>query len=224
MLSALLVLLSLSCLMPVVVAAPAATASCDLSLALNGRVTILLGGNFESTGTFEYFDIFDAGIGVSLEGNLLFRLDPDLSLGPYVSLGLDQFTGLSVTDEVGDTMKPDALTVFTFLVGAKSRSLLGSGWFWDLYGGLGFAQISAVDATLVIGGVPFTGQELFAASTVFTGEIGARVGWSSPHWGVALGLGYRYMGGPDPGKDVTSNVNPEGMDSITLDLGVQYTF
>jgi hypothetical protein len=196
----------------------------DLSLSLYGRLSIPGDTYVDSSGYMSYSDLFKAGGGFGLEAALLFHQAPHWRVGGYLSFGVDWFEGQSVLDDVGDTLKPDTMTITTGLIGAKGRFLFGPGFFCDGYLGLGVAHYNAVDSTFVIGGVPLTGVELMAASNEFALESGMRIGWGTPHVAVLLGLGFRYLGVPVRGKGVTSEISPEAFSTLTLDLGVQFTF
>jgi hypothetical protein len=196
----------------------------DLSLAVLGRLSLPGSDHIDRSGFLTYDDLFETGYGLSVEANLLFRLDPYWRLGGYLSLGWDQFGGSRSVDDFGDTVEPDRMTIYTVLVGIKSRAYFGPGFFGDAYLGLGIARYNAVDATFVLSGIPYPDQELFHASTRFALDLGGRIGWGTEHVAATLGLGLRFMDGPGRGKDVTSEIDPESMVNFILDLGIQFTF
>src|SRR5439155_5446107 len=77
------------------------------SLALLGRVSIPGNGDVSTDGGITYQDIFNAGIGASLEGDVLLATGGGLLLGGYASIGYDVFGGRSSTDEFGNNLDVD---------------------------------------------------------------------------------------------------------------------
>jgi hypothetical protein len=194
------------------------------SLTLSVRESFPLGGDVETSGTTGYDDIFNPGTGLSLEGDLMFCMDPYWRIGGFLSFGWDRFPGKSDTDIYGDSLKPDAMQIYTILVGFKSHQEFGAGFFWEGSIGLGAAIYNDVNATFVISGVPHEGVELFQSSAAFAFDLGARFGYGTPSFAAMFGLGYRIQGGPDRGRDVTSYVDPEPLATLSIDLSVRIIF
>ncbi len=193
------------------------------SVALYGRASFPSDGDV-TRDHVTWSDLFDPGLGVSLEGDVLINVVHEWSVGPYVSVGWDTFNGVRNVDDVGDTLDPGPMRMVTVIAGAKWQGWFDPMFFWEGRIGLGMVHYDAVKADFILGGVLFDNQEFFKASNRGVFELGGRVGFGTPPLAVDLGMGFRIMGGPGRGKDVTNFIDPDPLVTFMLELGVLVQF
>lgn len=193
------------------------------SVALYGRVSFPGDSDVTQDGV-TYGDLFDPGLGFSIEGDFLVNLAHDWSVGGYLSIGWDTFQGVRNIDDFGDTLEPDTMDLFSVIAGGKAMGTFDRLFFWEGRIGLGYVHYDAVKADFILSGIPYRNQEFFKASDRAVFEMGGRIGMGTPHFGVDLGMGFRVMGGPSRGKDVTNFIDPEPLVTFMLELGVMIRF
>jgi hypothetical protein len=193
------------------------------SIALYGRVSFPGDSEVTQDGVTAA-DLFDPGLGFSIEGDVLIHLAHDWSVGGYLSIGWDTFQGVRNVDDFGDTLIPDQLDLFSVIVGGKAMGTFDPLFFWEGRIGLGFVHYDAVKADFILGGVTYGDQEFFKASDRAVFEMGGRIGMGTPQFAVDLGMGFRVMGAPGRGKDVTNFIAPEALVTFMLELGVMVRF
>jgi hypothetical protein len=174
--------------------APPASAGPEFSVEVVGRYSVP-SGTVDSSIPAKYNDLFQAGPGVSVEGNVLFSLGPRWKLGPYLSFGWDHFGGKGDTDSTGDTLTPKAMEMTTFLVGGRATYDLGQHFTWDVHLAMGAAHYSKVDGTLVHNGSPMD-VGVFKSSTAFAFDIGTRFSYAVGQVFFDLGIDLRSQGAP----------------------------
>lgn len=167
------------------------------SVSLQGRYSIPL-GTVDPDIPADYGDLFKGGLGFSVEGTLLFRVAPKWRLGPYLSIGWDSYDGKSDTDDLGDTLKPDAMDLTSVLVGARAILDLGPQAQLDLHMGFGATHYGAVDGVFTTGGVPLD-VVVFKSSTKFAFDIGTRFNFLAGPAFFDVGIDIRSQGAPDNG-------------------------
>ena len=167
----------------------------------------------------DYSDIFGTGVGFQLEGSMLWK-SGDWLLGGYISIGSDTFNGEKDTDAVGDSLEPDDMDITTFLVGFKGLMPFGSGFYWDVHIGIGIANYSSVDGTLILSGIPFD-VEVFGSTGAFAFDFGTRIGYSVGHFTADLGFGFRFQGPPD-GGDLDLDTSLPVMAAFEIGAGVTF--
>ena len=187
------------------------------------------GGDVTDDG-LDYADLFKGGYGIGLEGDRMYFLDPSFALGGYVSLGFDAFGGDRYTDDSGDCLRCGRLDLYTIMGGIRILGLLDELVFTGnqiaLEGrlGVGASCYQPVEATFVIGGVTTDGAEFFDRSVAAVFESGVRAGVTGRSFALMFGLGFRVIGPPDRGGDVTSRVDPESLIEFTFEIGYQFRF
>ena len=191
----------------------------EVEIGVVGRVS-LPSGTVESAIPLHYDDLFKTGLGVSVEGSLLWPVGPKWHVGPYLSLGWDSFDGKTFTDPTGDTLKPDALDEFTFLVGARSELDLGNHFRWEAHLAFGAAQYSTVNAVFVTAGTPMD-VRLFDSSTAFAFDIGTRFTYDVGQAFFELGLGVRSQGSP---READFTFNSGALVTVEFEFGVGVRF
>jgi len=193
------------------------------SIALYGRVSFP-GDSDVTVDGVTYEELFDPGLGFSFEGDVLIELEHGWSVGGYLSVGWDSFLGVRNTDDFGDTLEPDRMDLFSVIAGGKAMGSFDSLFFWEGRAGLGLVHYSAVKADFIISGTPSPDLEFFKASDRAVFEMGGRIGMGTPHFAVDLGMGFRIMGGPGRGKDVTNFIDPEPLVTFMIELGMLVRF
>lgn len=198
------------------------------ALGLLGRVEIPSGD--VSDDGLSYSDLFHTGFGLAAEGEYSLNSGSDwLRISAYASLGFDRFQGDRFTDDVGDSVRPEALDRLTLLVGPKLVFLIdepvfsGHLIFFEVRAGAGLARYASVDAEFVVGGVRST-HDFFDAGVKSAFEVALRVGISSETLSFGIGLGIWSVGGPDPGSDLSSGVDPDRMSGFMIELGYELRF
>jgi hypothetical protein len=200
------------------------TIEAEISIDVIGRASFADGVIVDDpfAGDLLFSDIFDPGVGLGIEGNLLYNLHPDWQAGGYVSFGVDWYNGVRAFDEFGNSLEPETLTVETGFVGLKAVDRLWPFW-WSGQVGLGFAHYESVDATEVVGGVARRG-ELLGSATRVAFELTGRAGFGERGVAGFLGIGFRVQGGPDRGADAAPEVDPDVLVAFLLELGLDLRF
>ena len=193
------------------------------SVALYGRVSFPSDGDVTQDHV-TWSDLFDPGLGVSLEGDVLVNVGHEASVGGYLSVGWDTFNGVRNVDDFGDTLDPGEMRMVTVIAGAKWLGWFDPLFFWEGRIGLGMVHTDAVKADFILSGVLFPDQEFFKASNRAVFELGGRVGYGTPNVAVDLGMGFRVLGAPGRGKDVTNFVSPDPLVTFMIELGVLFRF
>jgi hypothetical protein len=116
------------------------------------------------------------------------------------------------------------MDLFTVIVGAKSLGMFDPLFFWEGRIGLGLVHYDAVKADFVLGGTSFPNQEFFRATDRAVFEIGGRVGVGNQHVSGDFGMGFRIMGGPARGKDVTNFIDPDPLFTFMIEIGLSVRF
>jgi hypothetical protein len=174
----------------------------------------------------DYNDLFDVGLGVTLEADILFRPPPPRIGGPpwedtpamgiFVAFERDWFAGESAEDE------PDDWEITSVIVGFKAQGTIEGPFYGDVRVGLGYVSYPSLEADLRPTVGPGGRGELFAESGGLAMEgrmhFGARVG----PLGFLFGFGGRFLDGPNNGDDV--RLDPNAMWTLELELGAELNF
>lgn len=173
-----------------------------------------------------YSDFFKEGYGVSGEFDLLSYLSPSWAVGGYLSVGWDSFNGQRLNFINGDFAEADHMDLTTVMVGAKVVQRFSPYFLWDGHMGIGMVHYGAVNwsgfDTSVPG--PFTNEQLFSATNTMVGEFAGRIAFGVPSFEVDFGMGFRIMGGPNRGRDVNNNIDPDIFSTFMLELGLTVRF
>ncbi|HVR83625.1 MAG TPA: hypothetical protein VMU54_04890, partial [Planctomycetota bacterium] len=88
-----------------------------------------------------YSDIFDVGYGLNVEASLMSHISPHWSMGGYLSVGWDRFTGASNVDlQTGEFASFDDQDVVTVIVGGKMVHRVTPYLFWEGRMGVGLVH------------------------------------------------------------------------------------
>jgi hypothetical protein len=188
-------------------------------ISVQGRYSVI-GGSVDTDFNVNYSDLFKNSLGVQVEGTLLWPLGPKERLGPYLSVGWDSFDGKTFTDDVGDTITPDKMTMTTFLVGVRSLFDLGQHFSWDAHMGFGAAHSATVNGVVTLSGVPMDVQ-VFKSSTVFAWDFGTRFGYQVGPVVLDAGIGVRVQGAPG-NADLNFNSGPIVEFELEFGVGVRF--
>jgi hypothetical protein len=188
-------------------------------VSVQGRFS-LLSGTVDSSIPAHYNDLFEPGLGVLVEGSLLWPVGPKWHLGPYLSIGWDSYDGKADTDDVGDTLEPDHLDMTTFLVGVRSTYDLGHRFIWESHLGLGASHTSGVDGVFTSAGVPID-VKVFKSSTAFAFDLGTRFAVEAGPVVFDAGIGVRIQGAP---KNADFAFDSGSIVSFEVEFGVGLRF
>lgn len=198
----------------------------EFHLGALGRVTFLSGPIVVGSpfgGDLDFDRFFDVGLGARAEVGITWVSSPEWSLGPWISLGWDDFPGRTYTDPFGDTLTPDGMAAFRWLVGFRALQR-GSILELDWRVLLGAVTWSDVSATTVLSGVPTAGISFLRGSTEVTLEAALRIGYRADKILISLGATFALEGPPHRGSDVGSAVDPAFAVEIALDFGIEARF
>ena len=189
------------------------------SLSIQGRYSVPL-GTVDKDLSVDYGDLFKSGLGLSVEGSLLWRVDSKWKLGPYLSVGWDGYDGKASTDDLGDTLTPDSISLTTFLVGARALLDLGPQAQLDLHMAFGATRYGKVDGVLVVGGTPLD-VVVFDSSTKFAFDIGVRFNLIADPVFFDAGFDIRSQGAPD-NADFAFDSGPLVTFGIEFGVGIRF--
>lgn len=176
-----------------------------------------------------YRDLFRPGHGVSLQVNHSLGWSPTSELSGTLQFGWDRFPGTRFRDDFGDLLAPEDADQTSLLVGGRFVR-----WFTGYYPdypivadvrlGGGIVHHAEVLADFEVGGTRVDDQQLFRSTVAPMVEAGIRGGVASTSFTFTLGIGVRFVGGPNRGRDVTSAVAPRTRTDFILDLGWELRF
>lgn len=169
---------------------------------------------------FGWDELFHAGIGGGLEISYFWTGPRAHRGGLYVSFQAIEFEGNERTDNQGDSIDPESLTVGLLLVGGKMAMNLAPGMDLEFEGGLGAAYFDEVLADASIQGQAFKELEVFENSGAFAAETTVRAGLGP----FQIGAGVRYLGPPKLGSDFTDAAEPEASFSVYAEVALTFTF
>jgi hypothetical protein len=181
----------------------------------------------------DYNDLFDPGVGLTLEFSVLFRPPPPRPGGPpwedtpamgiYVAFEQDWFGGDEATDDSGLRIEPDDWELTSIFAGFKAQGTVSGPLYGDLRLGLGWAKYPALDGDLTTPGGGITARgEIFEESDGFAFECRMHFGWRLGPLGFTFGFGGRFMDGPDAGASVSLETGP--LWTLEFELGAELNF
>jgi hypothetical protein len=183
-------------------------------------------------GQFSWSNFYKSGVGGSLSLDILWEPKGTAEvpapedawvLGATFSVGYDRFEGHRVIDRQGASIDPEALQVFTFLVGPKLVKNFEGGVFLDGRLAMGAAYYGSVDADFhaVVPPADFRGE--FLKNTLTFGmEVGIHAGFRVDNISFFLGGGLRIQAGPARGENAQVSANT--LMAIGADVGFEIGF
>jgi hypothetical protein len=176
-----------------------------------------------------YHDLFDPGLGLTLEVDALLRPPPPRPGGPpwedtpamglYVAFERDWFGGNQAEDDAGLRIEPDDWELTSVFGGFKAQGTVNGPLFGDLRAGLGWIRYPALDAELRRPGGPAGRGELFEKSDGLAFETRMHFGGRLGPLAFSFGFGGRFRVGPDAGAAV--DLDPGPLWTLELELGVE---
>lgn len=179
-----------------------------------------------------YVDLFNPGVGVTLEADFMWRPPPPGPGGPswerspamglFVAFEWDWFGGNATEDSSGTRIHADTLEVPSILVGFKAAGTVRDNLFGDLRFGLGAAHFPSLDAGVRPPGGPETTLELFQDTWTIALELKMHFGWKFGPAAFTFGFGGRLFGPPDAGPRM--DLDPSTFFLLDLELGFELGF
>ena len=214
-----------------------------ISLVAQGRVAIPFGAADSGT-TFvsgnviviqnrmSYLDLFNPGLGFTLEADFMMRpprpvpggppFERTPAMGGYVAFECDWFGGGSSTDDVGTRVSPDTKRLPQVYVGFKAEGTVEGNFFGNVNFGLGAAHYPSLMAKIQPAGLPGSDRELFQDDWAFAMELRSHFGWRAGPAAFVFGLGGRLIAPPTAGTTVS--LDPRIFWTFDIELGVQVGF
>jgi len=191
----------------------------DATVTLQGRYAVPLGSIDLDGALTDYFSLFDAGLGVSGEASLLYKVGR-WHIGPYLSIGWGRYEG-KLFRESPVRLVPDDLNVNTFLVGPRFLLQKGRHTQLDLHMAFGVTHYSEVDGTFTnkFGGT--RDGTVFNSSEKFAFDFGLRFNVLIGPVTLDADLGIRSQGGPTNGE---FHIDPGAMVTLGLEFGAGLHF
>lgn len=214
-----------------------------MAVSAQGRVAIPFGavdrGDTFSSGNvivianrMSYLDLFDPGLGFTLEADFMARPPPPVPGGPpwertpamgaYVAFECDWFGGGDATDDFGMHISTETLRLPQVYVGFKAQGTVRDNFFGDLRFGLGAAHFPSLDAKFRPAGGPETTREFFQDTWAFAMELRMHFGWRAGPAAFLFGFGGRLITPPDEGA--TIEMNPAELWTLDFEVGVELGF
>lgn len=179
-----------------------------------------------------YLDLFNPGLGFTLEADFMARpprpvpggppWEPIPAMGGYVAFECDWFGGDSATDDLGTRISPDTLRLPQVYVGFKAEGTVQDNFFGDLRVGFGAAHFPSLMARVETGGLPATDREFFQDTWTFAMELRMHFGWRSGPVAFQFGFGGRLIAPPDPGA--TISMDPLALWTFDVEAGILLGF
>jgi hypothetical protein len=189
------------------------------SLSIQGRYSVPL-GTVDPDLAVDYGDLFKSGLGLSVEGSLLWHIGPKWHLGPYLSVGWDSYEGKSSVDAIGDTLKPDSMDLTSILVGARALLELGPQAQLELHMAFGATLYGKVNGVFTMNGVPLD-VIVFDSSSKFAFDIGARFNGVAGPVFFDAGIDIRSQGAPN-NADFAFDSGPLVTFGIEFGMGIRF--
>jgi hypothetical protein len=193
-------------------------------LTLGIRVPFL-GGDFDKGKTLKWNEVYsNEGGGFEVKYSALFRVSPNVSIGPYAGFALDVFGGKTIDVDPGTGLERwdvDPLVMIRIVFGVRAREQWGA-FFMDQNIGIGPVIYSAGTAQDSIG---FDQIEIVASTAAFLFEVGLRFGAVvSPKVDLGLGMNLELNGAPDAGQDLGPNAKLRGQANFVLTFLINLNF
>lgn len=190
---------------------------------------ILVSGNtIFITNRVQYLDLFHAGYGFTLEGDILFRppersgYEREPTLGLYVAFEYDWFGGNTADAEPATRIHPDTMKLASTLVGFKAEGPIQGDMYGAVRGGVGAVHYPSLMADFdPAGGVPGRG-ELFRDTWTFAMELRIHFGWKAGPLQLFFGFGGRLYMPPDSGAN--STLDPSLLFLLDFEIGAELGF
>lgn len=179
-----------------------------------------------------YLELFDPGLGFTLEMDLMARPPPPAPGGPgwertpamggYLAFECDWFGGDEATDDFGTRVETETLKLPQVYVGFKAQGTIRDNFYGDLRFGLGAAHYPSLQARIRPAGGPETEREFFQEGWTFAMELRMHFGLKAGPARFFAGFGGRLIAPPDEGETV--GIEPGELWTFDLELGIELGF
>jgi hypothetical protein len=142
--------------------------------------------------------------------------------GFFVSLSTDTYGGDSASDDFGNRVVLEDLTMTTLLVGGKVEGTSGPNVFFDGRAGLGAVYTNSVLGTFSGPLVPEFTTEVLEEGYTFIFEFRGHGGVELGPINLVAGLGFRFMVPPSEGADV--DLDGGIMMTFDIEIGIEIGF
>ena len=193
---------------------------------VGGGATVIINGNVA------WSDLFNAGWGATLCIDILFKGMGDgpsgslrrqsTSGGAYVSLEHDEFTGSTINDDFGNSIRADDMNLTSMIVGMVVRQNMGQGAFGEGRFGLGAVHYTAIDGDFHFVGTPDFRGSLFEDTWTFAMELKMGGGIRFGPLGFTANIGGRLLLPPNNGANASFNSGP--IWTFDIEIGVELGF
>jgi hypothetical protein len=192
----------------------------DVSLRVTG-----LGGQLD--GDEDWSEFFDAGTGIGVGYEHLWKVSKVAHAGLYGTFSYDHFSGETndMSDDLGTLLvQHDDMNIIRLVFGGRIRESFKS-FFMDQSVGIGFALYSQTDVKFS-DGVDSVTVTSIESSTAFTLELRARFGfYISDAAMIFMGFAFEQNGAPDEGSEINSlDINYEANKNFVWTLGASFNF
>jgi len=188
------------------------------SVSIQGRYSNPLGQVDLPGDIADYSQLFHSGLGLAVEGTLLFPLGRKWHIGPYLSLVWDSYEGERF-DSGPTELLPETMHQRTVLVGPRFLLSMGRVAQLDLHLAFGAVHYSKLEGTFTTT-APQQGS-VFAASTKFAFDFGIRFNILAGPLFFDAGFDLRSQAAPDAGD---LPVDPKTMVVVGLEFGAGVHF
>ncbi len=214
-----------------------------MSVGLQGRAAIPLGavdrGDTFVSGNviviqnrMSYLELFNPGLGFTLEADIMARPPPPVPGGPpwertpamggYVAVECDWFGGDDATDDYGTHVETETLRLPQVYVGFKAQGTVQDNFFGDVRFGLGAAHYPSLMAKIRPAGGLETEREFFQDGWTFAMELRMHFGWRAGPLAFTFGFGGRLIAPPDEGSTV--GIDPLAFWTLDFEAGIELGF
>jgi len=165
-------------------------------------------------------DLMSGGIGLNLEYSHLWRESSWIYCGYFASLQIDSFGGRRAT-LAGVEVRTDRTNQAAFLVGGRIRENF-NGFHMDQSAGIGASIYMGQELDVLNGGPEDV--ELIKSSVNYAAQLSARIGAPlGKNVDLNLGIGLRFNGAPEEGKDVTG-IKFKAQQNFVIGLSLDFGF
>ena len=214
-----------------------------MAISAQGRLSIPFGavdrGDVFASGNvivianrMSYLELFEPGLGFTLEADLMARPPPPVPGGPpwertpamggYVAFECDWFGGDAATDDLGTKISTETLRLPQVYVGFKAQGTIRDDFYGDLRFGLGAAHYPSLMAKFRPAVGPETEREFFQDGWTFAMELRMHFGVKAGPARFFFGFGGRLIAPPDEGDEIS--MDPAELWTFDLELGFELGF
>lgn len=183
-----------------------------------GLQTTIPGG--KAFNDVRWSEVISGGIGLDLEYSRLWRQNSFIYWGYFADLSIDSFGGRHAT-LLGTEVHTNRTNQGAVQFGTRIRENF-NGFHMDQSVGVGAVIYTKQELDVLNGGPE--GVEFIKSSVNYTASIAARIGAPlSKSCELNLGIGVRFNGAPDEGKDIVG-INFKSQTNLVIGLSLDFGF